>query len=464
MNKPKNQIQMIPIDKLINHPNNPRKDYGVLEELSESIKANGVLQNLTVVPEWGDLARAYDENPSDEIRIKLNQVRLNDRYLVVIGNRRKRAAELAGLTELPCVVVNMTPQEQLATMLLENIQRNDLTIYEQAQGFQLMLDFGESVNDIAEKTGFSQNTIRKRVKLLELDQIKLRRAAERQVTLADFDELNKFDDVKTRNKLLEFIGTDNFKYQLTGELRKQETEKQEKYWKEYLSDFAEYLDKAPGWNSKYKSMKSFHISKNLEEVEIPSEEEFEKKQHYFAFQYGWCYIYVKREKKEEESEEAAAQRIKQEKTEGAKRQLSELFKTAYETRFEFIKNYSKAKANVLVGVKAFISSCSRYDRYNYFGIFARLLGFSKTECSGEFYKKVEEAAEKEPEKAFLYGVYSQLNDGPELTCYNYDACYVKIERLERIYEFLIELGYKMSDDEKALLDGTHEAYLELEDI
>ena len=68
---------------------------------------------------------------------------IEDLYRVVIGHRRLAAAKLAGLAEVPCAVVEMTEQEQIATMLLENMQRSDLTVYEQAQGFQMMLDLGE---------------------------------------------------------------------------------------------------------------------------------------------------------------------------------------------------------------------------------------------------------------------------------------------------------------------------------
>ena len=59
------------------------------------------------------------------------------------------------MEELPCVVVEMSEREQLSTMLTENMQRSDLTVYEQAQGFQMMLDMGDTVEDIAEKSGFS---------------------------------------------------------------------------------------------------------------------------------------------------------------------------------------------------------------------------------------------------------------------------------------------------------------------
>lgn len=106
-----NGINNISIDKLVHHPNNPREDVGDITELTESIKANGIMQNLTVVPH-------------------------EDFYWVVIGNRRLAAAKAAGLKELPCVVSDMDVATQQATMLLENMQRIDLTLYEQAHGFQ----------------------------------------------------------------------------------------------------------------------------------------------------------------------------------------------------------------------------------------------------------------------------------------------------------------------------------------
>ena len=71
----------------------------------------------------------------DKLRKYPAQVESDGKYTVVIGHRRLAAAKLAGLTEVPCAVVEMTEQEQIATMLLENMQRSDLTVYEQAQRF-----------------------------------------------------------------------------------------------------------------------------------------------------------------------------------------------------------------------------------------------------------------------------------------------------------------------------------------
>ena len=102
---------------------------------------------------------------------------------------------------MPCSVVEMTEKEQISTMLLENMQRSDLSVSEQAQGFQLMLDLGETETTIAEKTGFSRNTVRHRLNLAKLDQETLTRREENkdfQLTLTDLYELEKVQDIKKK--------------------------------------------------------------------------------------------------------------------------------------------------------------------------------------------------------------------------------------------------------------------------
>lgn len=129
MEQAKNQnIVFIPTKHLHPHPDNPRKQLGDLTELAESIKVRGIMQNLTVVP--------HEE--------------LDDEYTVIIGHRRLGAAKAAGLKFVPCVVTLMSEKEQLATMMLENMQRSDLTMLEQADGFQMMMNLGENVESIAE--------------------------------------------------------------------------------------------------------------------------------------------------------------------------------------------------------------------------------------------------------------------------------------------------------------------------
>lgn len=177
------EIQNISIELVKVHPNNVRKTYNDIEELAESIKAKGILQNLTVVPD--------PQEPG--------------KYLTVIGNRRLTAARMAGLETVPCIVSDMDEKEQTSVMLLENIQRSDLTVYEQAQGFQMMLDLGETEDTIAEKTGFSKKTVRHRLNIAKLDSKTLMEKERQdgyQLSLTDLYELEKIKDVKIRDKIL----------------------------------------------------------------------------------------------------------------------------------------------------------------------------------------------------------------------------------------------------------------------
>ncbi len=183
----------IAIEYIHPHPDNPRKDLGDLTELVESIKKNGVMQNLTVVP-----MELVDPDATIEME--------GMHYTALIGHRRLAAARLAGLKELPCrVVETISQREQVSTMLEENMQRNDLTIYEQAQGFQMMLDLGETEASIAEKTGFSRTTIRRRLNIAKLDQKVLQEKEKDdsfQLSLKDLYALEQVEDIETRNKIL----------------------------------------------------------------------------------------------------------------------------------------------------------------------------------------------------------------------------------------------------------------------
>lgn len=166
------------------HPENPRKDLGDLTKLVDSVKKNGVMQNLTVIP--------MEDQPGE--------------YIAIIGHRRHAAAKLAGIAELPCRIIrDMGRKEQISAMLEENMQRNDLTFYEQAQGFQMMLDLGDTEAQIAEKTGFSKTTIRHRLNIAKLDQKELKKKEQDssfQLSLKDLYELEKIEDVRTRDKVL----------------------------------------------------------------------------------------------------------------------------------------------------------------------------------------------------------------------------------------------------------------------
>lgn len=209
----KQGIVSISAEEIYPHPENPRKDLGDLAELSESIRKNGVMQNLTVMhghwltdEEEKRLWEIYKGKPNEELRNILNKRWTPEGYTLLIGHRRCAAAKLAGVTELPCrIVEGIDRKEQLTVMLEENMQRNDLTIYEQAQGFQLMLDLGGTEDTIAEKTGFSKSTIRHRLNIAKLDQEAVKEKEKDdyfQLSLKDLYALEKIPDIAKRNEVL----------------------------------------------------------------------------------------------------------------------------------------------------------------------------------------------------------------------------------------------------------------------
>ena len=177
----------IPGDELRPHPDNPRKDLGDLEELTDSIRKHGIMQNLTVMP-TKDLAGGDPES---------------NHYTILMGHRRYAAAKAAGVNEFPCRIVRgLSHSEQVALMLEENIQRNDLTIIEQAEGMQMLLDLGESYESITEITGFSESTVRHRVNLLKLDRDVLTEK-QHQLTLKDLAKLESIPEDR-RDEVLKY--------------------------------------------------------------------------------------------------------------------------------------------------------------------------------------------------------------------------------------------------------------------
>jgi len=137
----------IPIDLVQRNPSQPRKhfDEGELNELSNSIRAHGVLQAILVRPIPGG------------------------KYEIVAGERRWRAAQRAGLHAIPAVVRELNEVEVLEISIVENVQRTDLNPIEEAQGFQALIDrFSRTQQEIAEAVGKSRPHIANMLRLLAL--------------------------------------------------------------------------------------------------------------------------------------------------------------------------------------------------------------------------------------------------------------------------------------------------------
>ena len=139
---------MVKVDEIEPNQMQPRKNFNedALHELAESIKQVGVIQPLILQKE-------------------------NSYYRIIAGERRWRAARIAGLTEIPAIIKEYTPVEVIEIALIENIQREDLNPIEEAQAFQrLIQEFGLKQDEAAEKVAKSRTAITNSLRLLKLDE------------------------------------------------------------------------------------------------------------------------------------------------------------------------------------------------------------------------------------------------------------------------------------------------------
>lgn len=139
-------ILSLRVEDILPNPVQPRKrfDDEGLRELSESIRSYGILNPLTVRLRGG-------------------------KYELVAGERRLRAAKLAGLTEVPCILVDVDMQDAGLLALVENLQRKDLDFLEEAEGIQRLIRmFGMSQEEAARRIGKSQSAVANKLRLLKL--------------------------------------------------------------------------------------------------------------------------------------------------------------------------------------------------------------------------------------------------------------------------------------------------------
>lgn len=150
----KNKVLYIKVEEIVKNPHQPRKIFeeSALFELAESIRACGIIQPLSVR-------------------------RLKDGvYELIAGERRLKAAKLIGLGEVPAIVLDVKGDSSALLALIENLQREDLTFFEEAVSYEkLIREFGYTQDELAFKLGKKQSTIANKLRLLRLnDQVKAR--------------------------------------------------------------------------------------------------------------------------------------------------------------------------------------------------------------------------------------------------------------------------------------------------
>ncbi len=141
------RIQMLPIDKIYPNPNQPRKFFNQenINELASSIKVHGIIQPIVVIKD-------------------------KENYMIIAGERRIRAAKSIGLKEVPCIVKHYNKKQLLEIALIENLQRQDLNVIEEARAYQYLIDqYNVKQDELSEALGKSRSYISNILRLLRLD-------------------------------------------------------------------------------------------------------------------------------------------------------------------------------------------------------------------------------------------------------------------------------------------------------
>lgn len=213
-----NEIKLINPSLIDPHPDNPRKNIGDVTDLAASIKTNGLLTPLSVVPN-------------------------GSRYRVIAGHRRLAACKLAGTGAVPCFVLDLDPLQQLEAMITENCQREQLTALEEADAIQGMLDLGATTANVAHRLGRSADYVRDRAKAASIKtEVRATRDDFSQLTIGQLVAIARYDGQPDRQKkLAQAAGTSNFDYIL----RNIERDDHNQHW---LESVAALLKNADGIN------------------------------------------------------------------------------------------------------------------------------------------------------------------------------------------------------------------------
>ena len=474
-------LQYLSVSEIYAHPDNPRKDLGDLSELVESITENGIFQNLTVVEghwmseeEWIETNKAEGVSKKDALAsYDPKGLWQYNGYTAIIGHRRLAASKIAGLEKVPCVVADLDDAEQLRTMLMENMQRADLTPYEQAQGFQMMIDLGADIKSLAKDTGFSQKTIKARLEWAKLDKDKFAEAASRQISLADLNSLSKIQDLSLRNKALDAIGTKNFQNTYQDCLREEEYQEGRKKWLAELEKFAKEMpeeDRERPW-MKYRCVDS--ISRwNITEFKRPEDEE--KEYFYKDDNNGVCLYLLRKEEEDDamspEEQARAEQREKEREKEGKIRSLEEKH---YHMRANFLASLKPEMKQISAmfedSVKLLIEKALEgiWLEINP-RVFNDVMGLEFDEKDFR-YDLLQKQVHDSPGVAIAKIIYTFMDD-PVNGYTDFDwkdgkgfHVHEPNPELDNIYAFLCSLGYELSDEEEQMQNGTHPLIDHIED-
>ena len=178
------EVYDVPQELIIPNPNQPRKrfDFDGLEALAQSIRENGILQPITV------------RSTPDK------------KYQLIAGERRLRAARIVGLTKIPALVIDIKEKDSALFALIENLQRQDLSFFEEAEAIEtLITDFKMSRDDVAKKLSIAPSTLSNKLRILKLPEEMRFRISRAGLTERHARALLSLEDDAQRERALSII-------------------------------------------------------------------------------------------------------------------------------------------------------------------------------------------------------------------------------------------------------------------
>lgn len=200
------KVTDIPVDLIVANPDQPRKCFGEEEllELRDSIKKYGVIQPI--------ILKKQNTGP----------------YILIAGERRLRAAILAGLTKIPAIIREADEKDTAIIALVENVQRENLGYMEEAQAYnRLMEEYHLTQGELAEKVGKKQSTISNKIRLLALPEDIQKALIENKLTERHARSLLKIPDDETRRIVIDRIVSHGLNVRQTEKLIEDILEKQQ---------------------------------------------------------------------------------------------------------------------------------------------------------------------------------------------------------------------------------------------
>jgi len=445
---PLDKIKNIPINRLIPHPKNPRKNVTDIDSLAKSIGYSGIRQNLIVVP-----ADCEEYIKKTEKQKKA----YNGDYYVLAGHRRHAAAKKVGLENVPCAIeTDLSMVEQIGLMVEENHQRKALTTGEECIAMQMMLELGDTADGISKKVGISSNTVKKRIKIAKIlgaeTLISIEKMVDGIIKVDDYEKLCDIVNDNERNILMDKLGTTDFDWHHTMALEKQHQKTPRNQVIRLLGKNAEKIENPEILNSP--DVQKIENIYRYDSGDLKSAEEASKlasddvKIAYTEDESGTINIYaIGKSIADEKEKEAQAIALVQKEYEERVFRLTEAFKQAYEMRVSYVKKLTvttpeEKKVIESEIVRLMLTNLDKPEDYIIRKVFDIRGQLDESTVSNLINNN-------RLDIIMLRSVYARIEPGvcSHLSAYG--------NKLNAVYDFIERLGYITSEEEAQLTEGTH---------